>query len=139
LRTAQLNVSGDSGISPLKFREIVAAEQINYQSRTPEAEKPTARSPVNERYLERLAELAQDHGVARTFLVMPFNAFVEQPPGEYFEQFDRTIEAAGFANCYSGRRDWPNELFSDSGHLNREGAERLHAEIKDSLSFCEPN
>ncbi len=119
-----------------KLHEIATADLLNAAPASPESEKPTARSPVNEYYLARLAARARAHGAALHYLAMPMNAGVRQPPRDYFRRFSDIVERSGFAGCYSGLRFWPNELYWDPAHLNRAGAARLRAEIAAGLTYC---
>ena len=100
--------------------------------------EPDARSPVNEYYLARLAELARSHRIALHYLAMPMNAGVRQPPEAYFQRFAGIVERSGFAGCFSGVRFWPNALYWDAAHLNETGAARLNQELATGVRYCQP-
>ncbi|MFO1402736.1 MAG: hypothetical protein U1F30_16235 [Steroidobacteraceae bacterium] len=121
-----------------KLHEVATAGFVNAAPASPESEKPDARSPVNEYYLARLAELARSHRIALHYLAMPMNAGVRQPPEAYFQRFAGIVERSGFAGCFSGVRFWPNALYWDAAHLNETGAARLNQELATGVRYCQP-
>jgi hypothetical protein len=103
---------------------------------SPEAEKPSAVSPINEIYLKEIVELAHSENLKVGFVVMPFNKDVQHPAREYYDRYFALLRRAGLGACTGQEYWWPNELFADGHHLNADGAHKFSKTLAHHLQFC---
>jgi len=120
-----------------KLYSVGVPDFINTEPASPEAANPTAESPINERYLGRLVELARSRNMKLSYLVMPFNKDVAHPDAGYYDKYYSVLRSAGLAHCVNPAVWWPNELFIDSHHLNASGVARFNDGLAGRLSFCQ--
>ena len=103
----------------------------------PEFKDAASTSPLNERYLKKLMQLAEQSVRRVAFVSMPIHNGVLQPDEHYFERINAIHESVGFSRCTTSLESWDRKFFNDNSHLNAAGVTRFDREVLDRLNFCE--